>query len=64
LLNCSICSPPDFGSQGEICLPFEENRLSKVGVRFDKQIQGGNDLGAIVKLIMVYFVQVSTLLIS
>jgi hypothetical protein len=45
LLNCSICSPPDFGSQGEICLPFEENRLSKVGVRFDKQIQGGNDLG-------------------
>ncbi|TKV96163.1 hypothetical protein SEVIR_9G411200v4 [Setaria viridis] len=38
-------SPPDFGSQGEICLPFEENRLSKVGVRFDKQIQGGNDLG-------------------
>ncbi|CAN6320024.1 unnamed protein product [Urochloa humidicola] len=38
-------SPPEFGSQGEICLPFEENRLSKVGVRFDKQIQGGNDLG-------------------
>ncbi|KAG2551995.1 hypothetical protein PVAP13_9KG440100 [Panicum virgatum] len=38
-------SPPDFGSQGEIRLPFEENRLSKVGVRFDKQIQGGNDLG-------------------
>ncbi|CAL4914346.1 unnamed protein product [Urochloa decumbens] len=38
-------SPPEFGSQGEICLPFEENRLSKVGVRFDKQIQGANDLG-------------------
>ncbi|KAL6902168.1 hypothetical protein ACP4OV_005044 [Aristida adscensionis] len=38
-------SPPDFGSQGEICLPFEENRSSKVGVRFDKQIPGGNDLG-------------------
>ncbi|XP_062215625.1 uncharacterized protein LOC133916121 [Phragmites australis] len=38
-------SPPDFGAQGEICLPFEENRSSKVGVRFDKQIPGGNDLG-------------------
>ncbi|KAL6648178.1 hypothetical protein ACP70R_012402 [Stipagrostis hirtigluma subsp. patula] len=38
-------SPPDFGSQGEVCLPFEENRSSKVGVRFDKQIPGGNDLG-------------------
>ncbi|WVZ56910.1 hypothetical protein U9M48_007376 [Paspalum notatum var. saurae] len=38
-------SPPDIGSQGEIFLPFEENRSSKVGVRFDKQIPGGNDLG-------------------
>uniref|UniRef100_A0A0E0GM96 AAA+ ATPase domain-containing protein n=1 Tax=Oryza nivara TaxID=4536 RepID=A0A0E0GM96_ORYNI len=38
-------SPPDFGSQGEICLPFEENRSSKVGVRFDEQIPGGIDLG-------------------
>ncbi|CAD6203608.1 unnamed protein product [Miscanthus lutarioriparius] len=38
-------SPPDFGSQGEIFLPFEENRSSKVGVRFDKKILGGNDLG-------------------
>jgi hypothetical protein len=45
LLNCSTCSPPDFGSQGEIFLPFEENRSSKVGVRFDKKILGGNDLG-------------------
>ncbi|TVU47078.1 hypothetical protein EJB05_06658, partial [Eragrostis curvula] len=38
-------SPPDFGSLGEICLPFEENKSSKVGVRFDNQISGGNDLG-------------------
>uniref|UniRef100_A0ACD5XKI8 Uncharacterized protein n=1 Tax=Avena sativa TaxID=4498 RepID=A0ACD5XKI8_AVESA len=38
-------SPPEFGSQGEICLPFEENRSSKVGVRFDEQIPGGIDLG-------------------
>ena len=40
-----ICSPPEFGSPGEICLPFEENRSSKVGVRFDVQIPGGIDLG-------------------
>ncbi|KAM0919700.1 hypothetical protein ACQ4PT_008007 [Festuca glaucescens] len=39
--NC----PPEFGSPGEICLPFEENRSSKVGVRFDEQIPGGLDLG-------------------
>uniref|UniRef100_A0A0D9VTX1 AAA+ ATPase domain-containing protein n=1 Tax=Leersia perrieri TaxID=77586 RepID=A0A0D9VTX1_9ORYZ len=38
-------SPPDFGSQGEICLPFEDNKSSKVGVRFDEQIPGGIDLG-------------------
>ncbi|CAM0873142.1 unnamed protein product [Alopecurus aequalis] len=38
-------SPPEFGSPGEICLPFEENRSSKVGVRFDEQIPGGIDLG-------------------
>uniref|UniRef100_A0A0D9Z767 AAA+ ATPase domain-containing protein n=1 Tax=Oryza glumipatula TaxID=40148 RepID=A0A0D9Z767_9ORYZ len=37
-------SPPDFGSQGEICLPFEENRSSKVGVRFDEQIPGVDSL--------------------
>jgi hypothetical protein len=40
-----IYSPPEIGSPGEICLPFEENRLSKVGVRFDEQIPGGIDLG-------------------
>ncbi|VAH90973.1 unnamed protein product [Triticum turgidum subsp. durum] len=38
-------SPPEFGSLGQICLPFEENRSSKVGVRFDEQIPGGIDLG-------------------
>ncbi|KAG2638989.1 uncharacterized protein LOC120662145 isoform X2 [Panicum virgatum] len=36
---------PDYGSQGEVRLPFEENGSSKVGVRFDKQILGGIDLG-------------------
>ncbi|XP_066391487.1 uncharacterized protein [Miscanthus floridulus] len=36
---------PDYGSQGEVRLPFAENGSSKVGVRFDKQIPGGIDLG-------------------
>ncbi|GJN10720.1 hypothetical protein PR202_ga28837 [Eleusine coracana subsp. coracana] len=36
---------PDYGSQGEVRLPFEENGSSKVGVRFDNQIPGGIDLG-------------------
>ncbi|XP_040381754.1 uncharacterized protein LOC102705092 [Oryza brachyantha] len=36
---------PDYGSQGEVRLPFEENESSKVGVRFDKKIPGGIDLG-------------------
>ncbi|XP_024312644.1 uncharacterized protein LOC100835916 isoform X2 [Brachypodium distachyon] len=37
--------PPDYGAQGEVRLSFEENGSSKVGVRFDKQILGGIDLG-------------------
>lgn len=28
-------------------LPFEENGSSKIGVRFDKQIPDGNDLGGL-----------------
>jgi len=45
LIHLSICRAPDYGSQGEVRLPFEENGSSKVGVRFDKQIPGGIDLG-------------------
>ncbi|KAG8079372.1 hypothetical protein GUJ93_ZPchr0007g3759 [Zizania palustris] len=36
---------PDYGSQGEVRLPFEENESSKIGVRFDKKILGGINLG-------------------
>ena len=43
--NDTICRAPDYGSQGEVRLPFEENESSKVGVRFDKKIPGGIDLG-------------------
>ena len=31
--------------RGKVILPFEDNPLSKIGVRFDKPIPGGVDLG-------------------
>ncbi|XP_059442717.1 uncharacterized protein LOC132174960 isoform X3 [Corylus avellana] len=36
---------PSSGSRGKVALVFEENPLSKVGVRFDKSIPDGVDLG-------------------
>lgn len=36
---------PTFGMRGKVVLPFEDNPLSKIGVRFDKPIPGGVDLG-------------------
>ncbi|KAG6683990.1 hypothetical protein I3842_12G040500 [Carya illinoinensis] len=36
---------PPSGSRGKVALVFEENPLSKVGVRFDRAIQDGVDLG-------------------
>ncbi|KAL8232797.1 hypothetical protein R6Q57_002575 [Mikania cordata] len=38
---------PTYGYKGKVLLPFEENGSSKIGVRFDKAIQEGNDLGGI-----------------
>ncbi|XP_059644687.1 uncharacterized protein LOC132286377 isoform X2 [Cornus florida] len=38
---------PTFGSRGKVVLPFEENPLSKIGVRFDKPIPDGIDLGGV-----------------
>ncbi|WOK94703.1 hypothetical protein Cni_G03408 [Canna indica] len=38
---------PNFGYRGKVVLAFEENGSSKVGVRFDKQIPEGNDLGGL-----------------
>lgn len=48
----SICPPsfprgPSYGYKGKVVLPFEENGSSKIGVRFDKQIPDGNDLGGL-----------------
>ncbi|CAL5444507.1 unnamed protein product [Camellia sinensis] len=38
---------PPFGIQGKVLLPFEDNPWSKIGVRFDKPIPDGVDLGAL-----------------
>ncbi|KAK9071829.1 hypothetical protein SSX86_008258 [Deinandra increscens subsp. villosa] len=38
---------PTYGYKGKVLLPFEENGSSKIGVRFDKSVQEGNDLGGI-----------------
>ncbi|XP_031485142.1 uncharacterized protein LOC116254140 isoform X1 [Nymphaea colorata] len=38
---------PSYGSKGKVLLAFEENGSSKVGVRFDKPVLEGNDLGGL-----------------
>ncbi|KAK1291136.1 Katanin p60 ATPase-containing subunit A1 [Acorus calamus] len=38
---------PTYGYRGKVVLAFEENGSSKVGVRFDKTIPEGSDLGGI-----------------
>lgn len=36
---------PSNGFRGKVILAFADNGASKVGVRFDKYISDGNDLG-------------------
>lgn len=43
----SIFRGPTFGIRGKVLLPFEDNPLSKIGVRFDKLITDGVDLGGL-----------------
>ncbi|CAH9096056.1 unnamed protein product [Cuscuta epithymum] len=38
---------PAYGYKGEVLLAFEENSLSKIGVRFERPIPEGNDLGGL-----------------
>ncbi|XP_058093253.1 uncharacterized protein LOC131239527 isoform X2 [Magnolia sinica] len=38
---------PSFGFRGKVVLPFEENKHSKIGVRFDKPVPDGSDLGGL-----------------
>ncbi|KAK7344436.1 hypothetical protein VNO77_14034 [Canavalia gladiata] len=41
------CLGPSYGSRGKVLLAFEDNGSSKIGVRFDKSIPDGNDLGGL-----------------
>ncbi|XP_015891975.2 uncharacterized protein LOC107426342 isoform X3 [Ziziphus jujuba] len=45
LQNCHSPRGPSFGCRGKVVLAFEENGSSKIGVRFEKSIPDGNDLG-------------------
>lgn len=38
---------PSNGSRGKVALLFDDNPLSKIGVRFDKPIPDGVDLGGL-----------------
>ncbi|KAK6120213.1 hypothetical protein DH2020_046119 [Rehmannia glutinosa] len=38
---------PNYGYRGKVVLAFEENGSSKIGVRFDRTIPEGNDLGGL-----------------
>ncbi|KAJ3681380.1 hypothetical protein LUZ60_015869 [Juncus effusus] len=38
---------PCYGCRGKVVLPFEENGASKIGIRFDKAVTDGNDLGGL-----------------
>lgn len=43
----AICRGPNYGYRGKVLLAFEDNGSSKIGVRFDKKIPEGNDLGGL-----------------
>ncbi|XP_078159905.1 uncharacterized protein LOC144555446 isoform X1 [Carex rostrata] len=38
---------PEYGQKGKVMLAFEDNGSSKVGIRFDKKVCEGNDLGGL-----------------
>lgn len=45
MISSNFCRGPSYGYRGKVVLSFEENGAAKVGVRFDKSIPDGNDLG-------------------
>lgn len=47
VLDCLFLSGPSYGYRGKVLLAFEGNGSSKIGVRFDKSIPDGNDLGGL-----------------
>ncbi len=42
-----MCRGPPNGIRGKVVLVFEDNPLSKIGVRFDKPVSDGVDLGGL-----------------
>ncbi|XP_057480534.1 uncharacterized protein LOC130767631 isoform X2 [Actinidia eriantha] len=52
---------PAFGIRGKVMLPFDDNPSSKIGVRFDKPIPDGVDLGGLCELGHGFFCNVSDL---
>nr|XP_043640008.1 uncharacterized protein LOC122611104 [Erigeron canadensis] len=45
--SSSTLRGPTPGARGRVLLPFEDNSLSKIGVKFDKQISDGVDFGGL-----------------
>ncbi|XP_057516053.1 uncharacterized protein LOC130797476 isoform X2 [Amaranthus tricolor] len=52
---------PTFGMRGRVVLPFEDNPLSKIGVRFDKSVPSGVDLGGMCEFDHGFFCNVHDL---
>ncbi|KAI8018552.1 ATPase family AAA domain-containing protein 1-A [Camellia lanceoleosa] len=52
---------PTFGIRGKVLLPFEDNPSSKIGVRFDKPIHDGVDLGGLCDVGHGFFCNVNDL---
>ncbi|XP_054800875.1 uncharacterized protein LOC129305005 isoform X2 [Prosopis cineraria] len=53
---------PRYGSRGKVLLAFQENESSKIGVRFDKPIPDGNDLGGLCEADRGFFCSANHLL--
>ena len=50
--------------RGRVVLPFEDNPLSKIGVRFDKSVPSGVDLGGMCEFDHGFFCNGNTLVFS
>ncbi|CAN1802325.1 Outer mitochondrial transmembrane helix translocase [Linum perenne] len=56
-----ICRGPPTGVRGKVILQFQDNPIAKVGVKFDKPVPDGVDLGGLCELGHGYFCNVSDL---
>ncbi|XP_068310397.1 uncharacterized protein [Pyrus communis] len=62
LQSCPLLRGPSYGCRGKVVLAFEENEAAKIGVRFDKSIPDGNDLGGLCEEDRGFFCSASHLL--